>query len=84
MTTTLYCVVDDVGNTLCGCFLTYADAEEFLYALLEEWCYEVMMTEDPVDVLGKREWDWYEDYWWLMTDAWRTFYITTTKCIDIR
>ena len=80
---TRYVIFDDVEEGFRGIYATQADAEEILYDLLEEYVYEVMMTEDPWDVRGKEEWDWHEDWVWLMTDAWRTFRIEPVICFDI-
>ena len=76
-------IFDDVENDFRGIYATEADAFEILYDLLEEYVYEVMMTEDPMDVRGTEEWNWHDDWMWLMTDAWRTFRIEPVMCFDI-
>ena len=65
----------DADNPLLGIFTTRADAEEMILTECENFAYEVMMTEDPMEVFGEVEWDWHSDYLWLMLDAGRTFSI---------
>lgn len=73
---TMYGVYEkDADNPLWGIFTTRADAEEMILTECENFAYEVMMTEDPVEVFGEEEWDWHSDYRWLMRDAGRTFSI---------
>ena len=62
-------------NPLWGIFTTRADAEEMIFTECENFAYEVMMTDDPMDVFGEDKWDWRKDYRWLMRDAGRTFSI---------
>ena len=42
-------------------FYHRADAE-FILTVMEEWVYEIMMTEDPWEVFGEDQWNWAEDY----------------------
>lgn len=73
---TMYGIYErDADNPLWGIFTTRADAEEMILTECENFAYEVMMTEDPIDVFGEEEWDWRSDYRWLMRDAGRTFSI---------
>ena len=73
---TMYGVYErDADNPLWGIFTTRADAEEMILTECEDFAYEVMMTDDPMDVFGEEEWDWRSDYRWLMRDAGRTFSI---------
>lgn len=58
-----------------GVYSSRSEAEEAILTECETFAYEVMMTEDPDDVIGCDEWDWYHDYKWLMWDAGRTFNI---------
>ena len=66
---------NDTQNPVFGIYATRADAEEAILTECETFAYEVMMTDDPDDVIGCDEWDWYYDYKWLMRDAGRTFNI---------
>lgn len=66
---------NDTQDPVFGIYATRADAEEAILTECETYAYEVMMTEDPDDVIGCDEWDWYYDYKWLMRDAGRTFNI---------
>lgn len=66
---------NDTQNPVFGIYATRADAEEAILTECEAFAYEVMMTDDPDDVIGCDEWDWYHDYKWLMRDAGRTFSI---------
>ena len=79
---TKWVIFDDVEDGFRGIYETEADAIEMLYDLLEEYAYEVMMTEEPIDVRGgeDEEWNWHDDWMWLMTDAWRTFRIEPVIC----
>lgn len=52
-----------------------ADAEEMFFTFCEDWVYETMMCGDPLDIFGKEEWDWKEDYDYLMRDCARTLTI---------
>ena len=72
----MYAVIEhDMADPVYGVYLTRADAEEAILAECQGWTYEVMMTEDPEDVIGDDHWEWADDYRWLMRDAGRTFHI---------
>ena len=58
-----------------GVYSSRSEAEEAILTECEAFAYEVMMTDDPADVIGCDEWDWCHDYKWLMCDAGRTFSI---------
>ncbi|MBO7211013.1 MAG: hypothetical protein J6V44_08375 [Methanobrevibacter sp.] len=66
---------NDTQDPVFGIYTTRADAEEAILTECETFAYEVMMTDDPEDVIGCDEWDWHYDYKWLMRDAGRTFSI---------
>ena len=66
-----------------GVYATRADAEEALFTECETWAYEVLMTDDPMDVLGKEEWDYKEDWKYLMRDSARCFDIWSTSAFDL-
>ena len=71
---TMYGIYErDADKPLWGVFPTSADAEEMILTICEDFAYEVMMVEDPMEVFGEEEWDWHSDYRWLMRDAGRTF-----------
>lgn len=73
---TMFAVYEnDTQDPVFGIYATRADAEEAILTECETFAYEVMMTEDPDDVIGCDEWDWCHDYKWLMWDAGRTFSI---------
>jgi hypothetical protein len=66
---------NDTSFPVYGVYSSRSEAEEAILTECETFAYEVMMTEDPDDVIGCDEWDWYYDYKWLMRDAGRTFSI---------
>lgn len=66
---------NDTNFPVYGVYPSRSDAEEAILTECEAFAYEVMMTDDPDDVIGCDEWDWYYDYKWLMRDAGRTFNI---------
>ena len=71
-----YAVFESDSNfPVYGVYSSRSDAEEAILTECETYAYEVMMTEDPDDVIGCDEWDWYHDYKWLMRDAGSTFNI---------
>ena len=66
---------NDTNFPVYGVYPSRSDAEEAILTECETFAYEVMMTEDPADVIGCDEWDWCHDYKWLMRDAGSTFNI---------
>ena len=66
---------NDSNFPVYGVYPSRSEAEEAILTECETFAYEVMMTDDPDDVIGCDEWDWYHDYKWLMRDAGRTFSI---------
>lgn len=64
---------NDTNFPVYGVYPSRSEAEEAILTECETYAYEVMMTEDPNDVIGCDEWDWHHDYKWLMWDAGRTF-----------
>ena len=66
-----------------GVYSTRADAEEAIFTECESYVYELMMTADPMDVMGLPEWTWDIDYKWLMEDAMKTFAIQEVPVYDI-
>ena len=70
---TAYAVFDE--DDIYGIYPTLADAEESVITACEAWAYEIMMTEDPMEVVGGHEWEWKWDYKWLVKDALYDFHI---------
>ena len=66
-----------------GVYPTRSDAEEAIFTECENYVYELMMTADPMEVMGLPEWDWDVDYEWLMKDAMKTFAIQEVPVYDI-
>ena len=73
----MFAVCDECGaKPVYGIYSTRADAEEAILAECEDYVYWMMMTHDPRDVIGEcKEWDWYWDYKFFLSDAGRTFFI---------
>lgn len=74
-------VVDDYD--VYGVYMSLADAEEAIFAECEDEVYELMMTSDPLDVIGVDEWNWRSDYYWFLKDYGRSFRISTTPVYGI-
>ena len=73
---TAYAVFESGSDSpVYGVYSSRSEAEEAILTECEVFAYEVMMTDDPADVIGCDEWDWCHDYKWLMCDAGRTFSI---------
>ena len=64
-----------------GTYSNRADVEEAYLDFCENWAYEVMMTEDPEEVFG-REWNWKEDYKYIMDDCAHTLKIMEADYYD--
>lgn len=71
--TEMFAVLDD--NFVIGVYPTLADAEEAIFTECEDYIYEVICTDDPLDVLGEDDWNFSIDYYQLMKDASRCFNI---------
>lgn len=69
-------------DNVCGIYPTRADAEEAIFSECETWAYEVLMTDDPMDVLGEEEWDFFSDWRTLMSDCGRAFGIFEVPVFD--
>lgn len=54
--------VIDTDVAILGVYETRADAEEAILTEAEDWAYEVMMCDDPVEVIGEKEWS-YKCHW---------------------
>ena len=73
---TMFAVYEnDCIEAVYGVYPSRCEAEEAILTECETFAYEVMMTDDPADVIGCDEWDWHHDYKWLMWDAGKTFNI---------
>ena len=72
----VYALCDDnsVPNVI-AVYVELADAEEAFFTECESWAYEMLMNEDPVDFWGVYDWDYPEDYKYLMRVAADTFKI---------
>ena len=73
-----YLITDTCDSYVHAVFTSKADAEEFILDLCDEWVYEFMMCEDPMEAIGRDTWDWVNDYNYFLSDAGRTFYIQET------
>ena len=76
-----YVLMDDFAD-IHGIYSNRADAEEMFLVFCEDCVYETMMDGDPWDVFGKEEWDWKEDYDYLMRDCARTLMIVEVSYYD--
>ena len=76
-----YVLIDDYSE-IYGIYSNRADAEADFMDFCEDYVYEVMMTEDPWDVFGKEEWDWREDYDYLIRDCARILMIAEAPYYD--
>ena len=81
----MYAVVNTEAydGDLLGVFANRADAEEAIFTECEDWPYEVIMTDDPIDLFG-REWNYAEDYRYLMRDCARVFSIVEVPVFDVK
>ena len=66
-----------------GIFGTRAEAEEAILTECEDWVYEVMMTNDPYEVIGFDEWDWKNDSRELLLDAGKAYSIQRVPVFGI-
>lgn len=66
-----------------GVFPRKAEAEEMLFTFCEDIVYEIMMTEDPMDMFGKEEYDWTSDWKYLMRDVGSSFHIDQVSLYDM-
>lgn len=72
----MFAVLEEESQTpVLGIFATEAEAEEAILTECEDWVYEVMMTDDPYEVVGFEEWDWKNDSRELFLDAGRAYRI---------
>ena len=74
----VYAVIDRDApkeEMVIGIFRTRAEAEEALFNECEDYVYEVIMTGDPIDIIG-REWRYPRDWKYLMRDCGYSFVIT--------
>ena len=71
----MYAVIqtDTCTDNVYGIYPTRADAEEAIFCECETWAYEVIMIDEPEDVFGREDWDYAEDWKWLMRDSARSF-----------
>ena len=65
----------DGGEDIHGIYSSRADAEEAFYEFCADWVYKIMMTEAPLNVFGKPEWNWANDYKYLMKECARVLII---------
>lgn len=81
----MYAVIeDDVTDPVYGVYPDRADAEEAILTECQTWVYQVMMTEDPEDVLGDDHWEWADDYRWLIRDCAKVFHIQEVPVFGIK
>ena len=76
-----FAVVQDIclNDSVYGIYPSLADAEEAIFTECEDWVYKVLMTNDPMDVMGRDSWDYQEDWKYLMFDVVRDFRIQEVK-----
>ena len=80
---TIYIVVEEDGTAF-EAYDTRADAEEAIFTECEDFAYEVLMIDDPMDVIGEEEWNYREDWRDLMRDAGRSFNIQKVKYWEVQ
>lgn len=71
----MFAVIDTSDGKTYGVYATQADAEEAIFTESEDFAYEVLMTDDPEDVIGNECWNYPEDWRYLMRDCSYTFAI---------
>ena len=71
----MYAVIDNYEATVIGICETRADAEELFFEFCDEWAYETIMCEDPMDTINESRWNIYEDWRYLVLDASKTLSI---------
>lgn len=74
---------EDADEPVVGVYENLADAEETILAECESWVEECMNTADPMEVFGKPEWDFVDDYWLLMNEAAKIFGIQTVPAFGV-
>lgn len=76
-------LVDSEDSPVLGVYMNPTDAEEAILSECENDIYELMMTADPLDTLGVEDWDWHENYYWLLKDYGSSFRISTTPVYGV-
>ena len=80
----MFAVLEEESNEpVVGIFGTRAEAEEAILNECEDWVYEVMMTNDPYEVIGFDEWDWEIDSRELLLDAGKAYSIQRVPVFGI-
>ena len=80
----MFAVLEEESQTpVLGIFAMEAEAEECILTECEDWVYEVMMTDDPYEVIGFDEWDWKNDSRELLLDAGKAFRIQKVPVFGI-
>ena len=80
----MFAVLEEESNEpVVGIFGTRAEAEEAILTECEDWVYEVMMTNDPYEVIGFDEWDWKIDSRELFLDAGKGYSIQRVPVFGI-
>ena len=80
----MFAVLEEESNEpVVGIFGTRAEAEEAILTECEDWVYEVMMTNDPYEVIGFDEWDWKIDSRELLLDAGKAYSIQRVPVFGI-
>ena len=70
----IYVIVEAGGNLL-SAYSSKADAEEALFEICASLVYEIFMIGDPAETMGKPQWNYSEDYWYLMNNCAQSFKI---------
>ena len=80
----MFAVLEEESNEpVVGIFGTRTEAEEAILTECEDWVYEVMMTNDPYEVIGFDEWDWKIDSRELFLDAGKAYSIQRVPVFGI-
>ena len=80
----MFAVLEEESNEpVVGIFGTRAEAEEAILTECEDWVYEVMMTNDPYEVIGFDEWDWKIDSRELFLEAGKAYSIQRVPVFGI-
>lgn len=80
----MYAVYEEGSDEpIIGAYTSLADAEEAIFTECENYVEEIMNFDDPREVFDTFEWDFKDDYWWLMKDAAETFSIQTIPAFGV-
>lgn len=78
----MYAVCEEDCRVI-GVYFSREEAEEAILTECEDFAEETMRESDPNDIMGKKEWDYKDDYWWLVKDAGGSFFIQTVPVYGV-